>query len=109
MHDIISFDAELGKTLQELHVLVCRKQQLESNGDNGAVADLCFRGAPFEDLCLDFTLPGHPDYVLKSGDENVRKHVLMSIYSARFNCCDDDSNNSKTFRLILTTWKSTYP
>uniref|UniRef100_A0A803NFC9 HECT-type E3 ubiquitin transferase n=1 Tax=Cannabis sativa TaxID=3483 RepID=A0A803NFC9_CANSA len=72
LHDIISFDAELGRTLQELHVLVCRKQYLESNGVSGsAIADLRFRGAPIEDLCLDFTLPGFPDYLLKGGDENV--------------------------------------
>lgn len=110
MHDVISFDAELGKTLKELHVIVCRKQYLESNGDNGnAIADLRFRGAPIEDLGLDFTLPGYPDYVLKPGDENVRNHVLMSLYSARFNCCENNSNNSILFRLILTAWKSTYP
>lgn len=84
LHDIISFDAELGKTLQELHVLVCRKQFLESTGDSSAIADLRFRGAPIEDLCLDFTLPGFPDYVLKAGDENVWKHVLMSLYSGKF-------------------------
>ncbi|KAE8702083.1 E3 ubiquitin-protein ligase UPL4 [Hibiscus syriacus] len=28
--------------------------------------DLCFRGTSIEDLCLDFTLPGYPDYVLSS-------------------------------------------
>ena len=78
LHDIISFDAELGKTLQELQVLVCRKQYLECNGDNGgAVSDLSFRGAPIEDLCLDFTLPGFPDYRLKPIDENVRKNSMF--------------------------------
>ncbi|XP_074312940.1 E3 ubiquitin-protein ligase UPL3-like [Silene latifolia] len=73
LHDILSFDPEIGKTLQELQALVCRKQYLESvGGDHSdAVAELCFRGAPIRDLCLDFTLPGYPDYVLKPGDENV--------------------------------------
>lgn len=72
LHDVLSFDAELGKTLQELQNLVCRKLYLESNGDNrDAIAELRFRGASIDDLCLDFTLPGYPDYVLKSGDENV--------------------------------------
>lgn len=71
MHDIISFDAEFGKTLQELHALVCRKQFLETNGDRDAVAELRFRGVTIEDLCLDFTLPGYPEYILKQGDENV--------------------------------------
>ncbi|KAH7518419.1 hypothetical protein FEM48_Zijuj09G0169600 [Ziziphus jujuba var. spinosa] len=82
LHDILSFDAELGKTLQELHVLVCRKQYLESNGDNSnAIADLHFRGAPFEDLCLDFTLPGYPDYILKPGDDNVDINNLEEYIS----------------------------
>ncbi|MCL7025928.1 hypothetical protein MKW94_009843 [Papaver nudicaule] len=73
LHDILSFDSDFGKTLQELQVLVCRKQHLEGVGGDGgiAVTDLCFRGTPIEDLCLDFTVPGYPDYILKSGDENV--------------------------------------
>ncbi|KAK8586253.1 hypothetical protein V6N13_130774 [Hibiscus sabdariffa] len=73
LHDILSFDAEFGKILQELHLLVCRKQYLESlGGDNsGAIADLRFHGASIEDLCLDFTLPGYPGYILKPGDETV--------------------------------------
>lgn len=78
MHDIISFDAEVGKVLEELHALVCRKQFLESSSDNNqdAIADLRFCGARVEDLCLDFTLPGYPDYVLKSGDETVWDYDL---------------------------------
>lgn len=78
MHDVLSFDADFGKILQELQVLVSRKQYLESmGGDNqDAIADLCFRGAPIEDLCLDFSLPGYPDYILKSGEENV---ICMSL------------------------------
>ncbi|XP_068639280.1 E3 ubiquitin-protein ligase UPL3-like [Aristolochia californica] len=73
LHDILSFDAEFGKILQELQILVGRKQYLESVGGNDerAIADLRFRGAPIEDLCLDFTLPGYPDYVLKPGAENT--------------------------------------
>nr|CAD1844208.1 unnamed protein product [Ananas comosus var. bracteatus] len=73
LYDIFSFDAELGKTLQELLVLVHRKQFLESSaGDNQqALADLCFRGAPIEDLCLDFTLPGYPEYILKEDKEST--------------------------------------
>ncbi|OMO92775.1 Armadillo [Corchorus olitorius] len=83
LHDIMSFDAELGKTLQELHLLVCRKQYLESmSGDNSeAIANLRFRGAPIEDLCLDFTLPGYPDYILKPGDETVDINNLEEYIS----------------------------
>lgn len=73
LYDILSFDSEFGKILQELQLLVCRKQYLEAvGGDNSdAISNLCFRGAPIEDLCLDFTLPGYPDYILTKGDENV--------------------------------------
>lgn len=83
LHDILTYDAELGKTLQELQALVCRKQYLEStSADNSdAVADLCFRGAPIEDLCFDFTLPGYPEYILKPGDENVYNlHTLNILF-----------------------------
>ncbi|XP_059647478.1 E3 ubiquitin-protein ligase UPL3-like [Cornus florida] len=73
LHDILSFDAEFGKTLQELQALVCRKECLESMGVHNCdeIADLRFRGVPIEDLCLNFTLPGYPDYTLKPVDENV--------------------------------------
>lgn len=73
MHDILFIDAELGKTLQELNALVCRKRYIESIGGSytNTIANLHFRGAPIEDLCLDFTLPGYPEYILKPGDEIV--------------------------------------
>ena len=32
------------------------------------VAYLCFHATFIEDLCLNFTLPGYPDYVLKEGE-----------------------------------------
>ncbi|XP_071685876.1 E3 ubiquitin-protein ligase UPL3-like [Rutidosis leptorrhynchoides] len=71
LHDISLFDAEFGKTLQELQALVSRKQYLESIQNQNEILNLRFRGAPVEDLCLDFTLPGYPDYILKTGDDNV--------------------------------------
>ncbi|AQK67615.1 Putative hect E3 ubiquitin ligase [Zea mays] len=79
LFDIVSFDSEFGKTLQELQVLVERKQFLEStSGKNQLqVADLCFHGASIEDLCLDFTLPGYPDYVLKEGEGGT----IVNIYN----------------------------
>ncbi|KZV20236.1 HEAT repeat,HECT-domain isoform 1 [Dorcoceras hygrometricum] len=80
LHDIISFDAEFGTTLQELQALVCRKQYLESIGSSNQ-QDLCYRGASIEDLCLDFSLPGYPDYVLKPGDENVEMSSLGEYIS----------------------------
>ncbi|KAJ4964350.1 hypothetical protein NE237_024289 [Protea cynaroides] len=77
LHDILSFDAEFGKILQELQVLVSRKQYLEAMGGNhqNAIAELRFDGAPIEDLCLYFTLPICPDYVLKPGGENEMVNI----------------------------------
>ncbi|KAK8625185.1 hypothetical protein V6N13_090061 [Hibiscus sabdariffa] len=83
LYDILSIDAEFGKVLQELHFLVCRKQYLESTGgeNSAAIADLRFRGAQIEDLCLDFTLPGYPDYILKPGEETVGINNLEDYIS----------------------------
>ncbi|KAE8724708.1 E3 ubiquitin-protein ligase UPL3 [Hibiscus syriacus] len=83
LYDILSIDADFGKILQELHFLVCRKQYLESTGgeNSSAIADICFRGAPIEDLCLDFTLPGYPDYILKPGDGTVDINNLEDYIS----------------------------
>ncbi|KAI3829308.1 hypothetical protein L1987_03428 [Smallanthus sonchifolius] len=33
--------------------------------------DLKFIGAPVEDLCLDFTLPGYPNFILKPYNEDL--------------------------------------
>ncbi|XP_076894958.1 E3 ubiquitin-protein ligase UPL3-like [Bidens hawaiensis] len=81
LHDISLFDGEFGKTLQELQALVSRKQYLESTDDQNEVVNLRFRGAPIEDLCLDFTLPGYPDYVLKTGDDIVDLNNLEEYIS----------------------------
>uniref|UniRef100_A0A1J3H294 HECT-type E3 ubiquitin transferase n=1 Tax=Noccaea caerulescens TaxID=107243 RepID=A0A1J3H294_NOCCA len=84
LHDIRLFDAELGKTLQELHVLVSRKHYLEAVGGGGnssAISDLFLRGSRIEDLCLDFTLPGYPEYILRPGDEIVDINSLEEYIS----------------------------
>lgn len=72
-HDVSSFDVELGKTLQEFQALVCRKKYLESTPrhDCNAILGLNFQGARIEDLCLDFTLLGFPNDILKPGNEDV--------------------------------------
>ncbi|KAJ7967163.1 E3 ubiquitin-protein ligase UPL3-like [Quillaja saponaria] len=83
LHDILSFDADLGKTLLELQALVSRKHHLQSMATDArdTIADLRFHGAQIEDLCLDFTLPGYPDYILKPGDENVDINNLEEYIS----------------------------
>lgn len=77
LFDIQSFDRELGTTLQEMDALVQRKKFLESlDDDNGkASSDLLFHNARIDDLCLDFTLPGYSDYVLKSEGNNIMVHI----------------------------------
>ncbi|KAJ8766979.1 hypothetical protein K2173_012454 [Erythroxylum novogranatense] len=82
LYDIISFDPEFGRILQELQALVFRKHQLEAAGENcDLITDLRFRGTPVEDLCLDFSLPGYPEYTLKPGDEVVNIHNLEEYIS----------------------------
>lgn len=51
LHDILFIDAELGKTLQELNALVCRKHHLESTGGGyiDTTTNMHFRGAPIAD------------------------------------------------------------
>ncbi|GAB2267878.1 E3 ubiquitin-protein ligase upl3 [Dionaea muscipula] len=83
LYDILLFDPEFGRILQELQALVYRKQHLESVGSDNAeaVIQLRFRGALIDDLCLDFTLPGYPDYILKPGEENVDINNLEEYIS----------------------------
>lgn len=75
--DIQSFDPELGRILLEFKALVSRHKSLELScsgrtvhGDNST-----FRSTKFEDLCLDFTLPGYPDYVLSSGMDDLMVNI----------------------------------
>lgn len=77
LYDLKSFDKELGETLEEMQNLVLRQQFLESStGDNRqALQALRFQDAKVEDLCLDFTLPGYPEYLLKSGGQNIEVNL----------------------------------
>lgn len=71
LYDIQSFDPELGKTLLEFRALFDRKRLLESTfqGKTTSASDSSFRNARIEDLFLDFTLPGYPEYRLPSGPD----------------------------------------
>lgn len=77
LHDIRSFDPQLGSTLQEMEALVYRKKFLESiPGDTKeAISNLSYRGERFEDLCIDFTLPGFPEYPLKQDGNNILVNI----------------------------------
>ena len=83
LHDIKLLDPELGATLQEMQNLVRRKQFLESSGGSKQVLQtLLFRDTKIEDLCLDFTLPGYPDYVLKPDGQNITVmiHLVFIVH-----------------------------
>ncbi|KAL8540084.1 hypothetical protein ACS0TY_001609 [Phlomoides rotata] len=86
LHDISYFDMELGTTLQELQAIVRRKQYLESMGSYN-LEELRFRGASVEDLCLDFSVPGYPEYILKPGNKivdlsSVEEYVTLVVDAA---------------------------
>lgn len=71
MYDIQSFDPELGGVLLEFQALVERKRHMESfcDGKSSLDLELNFRNTKISDLCLDYTLPGYPDYVLNSASD----------------------------------------
>ncbi|XP_057984014.1 E3 ubiquitin-protein ligase UPL4 isoform X2 [Malania oleifera] len=77
VYDILSFDPELGKTLLEFQALVDRKRFLDSSLKDGTThkLDSHFRDTTLEDLFLDFSLPGYPDYILDSGPD----HRMVNI------------------------------
>ncbi|KAG8068393.1 hypothetical protein GUJ93_ZPchr0005g16045 [Zizania palustris] len=75
LYDIYSFDPELAMTLMEFKALAARRKYLESSSswDCKGTSDLSYRGCRIEDLAIDFTLPGYPEYVLcsESSSNNV--------------------------------------
>jgi len=72
LYDVQTIDPELGHTLLEMQALVRRKQFLEKQpGDVHAMSALRFRGSSLEDLCLDFSLPGYPEFMLKPGGGDI--------------------------------------
>lgn len=90
VYDIKSFDPELGRTLLEFQALVKKKRKLESASPLGEISssalDLCIWNTRIEDLYLDFSLPGYPDYVLTSdGDhkmvnmDNLEEYVTLVV------------------------------
>uniref|UniRef100_A0A803N3D8 HECT-type E3 ubiquitin transferase n=1 Tax=Chenopodium quinoa TaxID=63459 RepID=A0A803N3D8_CHEQI len=74
--DIQSFDPDLGRILLEFKALVNRQKCESACGDNTAHVDgLRFWCTKIEDLCLDYTLPGYPEYVLSSGMDDVMVNI----------------------------------
>lgn len=88
VYDIQSIDPELGGVLLEFQALVERKRYLESlpEGKSSLDLELNFRNTKIDDLCLDYTVPGYPDYVLNSAADantvdssNLEEYVLLLV------------------------------
>ncbi|PIN18482.1 E3 ubiquitin protein ligase [Handroanthus impetiginosus] len=72
LYDIQSFDPALGRALLEFQAVVERKKCLRSLYDEKSQElNVCLRDTKIEDLCLDFTLPGYPDYALVSTSDSI--------------------------------------
>ncbi|XP_030521970.1 E3 ubiquitin-protein ligase UPL4 [Rhodamnia argentea] len=100
LYDIPSFDPELGRTLLEFQALVDRKKFLESVHRESSTLknDFCFRNITVEDLCLDFTVPGYPNYVLSSGPDH--KMVNMTNLEDYVSFVVDATTNSGISRQV---------
>uniref|UniRef100_A0A2P2M427 HECT-type E3 ubiquitin transferase n=1 Tax=Rhizophora mucronata TaxID=61149 RepID=A0A2P2M427_RHIMU len=88
LFDVQSFDPELGRTLLEFLALANRKKNLGlfSGENSSSRIDTSFRNTRIEDLCIDFTLPGHPDCILASGPDhqmvnmdNLEEYVALVV------------------------------
>lgn len=88
VYDIFSFDPELGMALLEFQAVFERKKYFESiYGETPSLKlEACFRNTTIEDLCLDFTLPGYPEYILTSGPDpqlvnmtNLEEYVSLIV------------------------------
>ncbi|KAI3965094.1 hypothetical protein MKX01_014025 [Papaver californicum] len=80
IHDIQSLDPGLGRVLLEFQALVDRKRILSPT------SNFYFRNTKIDDLCLDFTLPGYPDYLLTSSQDhrmvntaNLEEYVSLIV------------------------------
>ncbi|XP_075474736.1 E3 ubiquitin-protein ligase UPL4-like isoform X1 [Primulina tabacum] len=89
VHDIRSFDPSLGKALLEFQAVVERKRCLRSLSEEESQdpsVGVCLRSIKIEDLCLDFTLPGYPDYDLVSAPDskmvnldNIEEYITLIV------------------------------
>ncbi|KAI3838927.1 hypothetical protein MKX03_002703 [Papaver bracteatum] len=80
IHDIQSLDPALGKVLLEFQALVDR------NRIPSPISALYVRNTKIDGLCLDFTLPGYPDYLLTSCEDhrmvntaNLEEYVSLIV------------------------------
>ncbi|KAL3628555.1 E3 ubiquitin-protein ligase upl4 [Castilleja foliolosa] len=77
LFDIQSFDPPLGRALLEFRAIVEKKEYMRSLCEGTSHdLDVRLRNTKIEDLFLDFTLPGYPDYALVSDTKMVNLNNL---------------------------------
>ncbi|RKP06495.1 hypothetical protein THASP1DRAFT_18424 [Thamnocephalis sphaerospora] len=64
-------DPSLASSLLVLHKFAQRKTDLYRRKDETMATELAELNAAVQDLCLDFTLPGYPDVLLKSEGQDI--------------------------------------
>ncbi|XP_075510126.1 E3 ubiquitin-protein ligase UPL4 isoform X1 [Primulina tabacum] len=86
VHDILLIDPSLGKALVEFQAVVERNKYLRSlcEEEESQEPGVCLRSTKIEDLCLDFTLPGYPDYGLAPDSkmvnlDNIEEYITLIV------------------------------
>ncbi|EDV29613.1 uncharacterized protein TRIADDRAFT_52184 [Trichoplax adhaerens] len=71
--DIQIIDPVFAKSLNDLHGILIEKTRIENDSSNSKenVANLRKLEETVDDLCLDFTLPGQPNFELKKNSKNM--------------------------------------
>ncbi|KAG2227218.1 hypothetical protein INT45_008462 [Circinella minor] len=75
---IKEIDPILGKSLDDLRAYSLQKKRVDADKalttqeKSETIQSIKINGVQLEDLCLDFTLPGHPDIKLKNNGDNIQ-------------------------------------
>ena len=69
--DISRFDPQLGATLQQMKAALVATVSPDSVSRGEPAAEVKLYGVPVSDLCLTFTLPGYPEYELRTGGADI--------------------------------------
>lgn len=73
LYDVKSIDLELGSNLEQMHKLINNKGHAKASkrSTKDSRRSLRLHNTKVEELYLNFTVPGYPEYVLKPGGENI--------------------------------------
>ncbi|KAJ4841387.1 hypothetical protein Tsubulata_011558 [Turnera subulata] len=113
LYDIKSFDPELGRTLLEFQALAIKKRRMESSSAIGETSpsalDVCYWNTRIDELYLDFTLPGYPDYVLTSDDHKMVNIANLEEYVALVVDATVRSGISKQIEAFKSGFNQVFP